>query len=78
MNTKRLKRRLIKAIYKKNPVNVDCPDLGIRITAVEKIDKSIIIRYSYREGNPFFGGKKEYVNSIPLWKIVAIYEQLCL
>ena len=75
MNTKRLKRRLIKAIYKMNPRNVDIVlnNHPTQIIAVEKINKQRFLWYKYRDYSIILRGDFEHFSFVEL---AQIYETL--
>lgn len=77
MNTKKLKRRLIKAIYKMNPRDeiIRARSEDIRITAMEKIGKKIFMRYRTTAWPPCPHNNIE-LDYLSLLEIVYIYEEL--
>ena len=79
MNTKRLKRRLIKAIYKMNPRDeiIRARSEDIRITAMEKIGKKIFMRYYTTSWPPYLHSSNSIeLNILSLLELVYIYESL--
>ena len=76
MKTKRLKRRLIKAIYKMNPRNEIIRGYGsIQITATEKIGKKIFMRYCILPEVSYQYSRIE-LDTLSFLEIVYIYESL--
>ena len=76
MNTKRLKRRLIKAIYKMNPKDANIRGyVNIQIAATEKIGKKIFMRYRISPEISCHHGRIE-LNNLSLMELVYIYESL--
>ena len=77
MNAKRLKRRLIKAIYKMNPRDeiIRARSEDIRITAMEKIGKKIFMRY-YACSCPFHPHNRMELDTLSLLELVYICESL--
>ena len=81
MNTNRLKRRFIKAIYKMNPhgekivLDKNLPHVFSEIIAVEEIDKQRYMRCRFVGVNaPSF---KINFNDLSLTELAGIYETLC-
>jgi len=77
MNTKRLKTRLIKAIYRMNPRDeiIRARSEDIRITAIEKIGKKIFMRYRTTAWPPCLYNSIE-LDTLSLLELVYIYESL--
>lgn len=76
MNTERLKRRLIKAIYKMNPRDeIIRGYANILIAATEKIDKKIFMRYNISPWISYLYNSIE-LDTLSLLELVYIYESL--